>query len=624
MLVVFTSIVHALASSDLAPPVEHWCRAPAAYSNLPLETWKNASVPAFHAAGERQSHGCFRYEPPFPVQGDPEADNRTLVPCDAGWDYEPGAAERSIVSAWNLVCGRRWMLSLLTAGYMAGGVLGGAGAGILADRIGRRPVLCVLIFVLILTGFATAFAQSMQVFAALRFVLSTAASSTLVTSIVLLYEVNDIDHRALFCALSVSGAGVTSAIYRALVVAFIRNREMAQIAYMVPTSALVVALYLMEESPRWLLATARVRQAEGVMQWAAYVNKVEKGDFKTRLTALRHEIRRRQEQLEHGVPSDFDAILSDRDAHVADLVTNATMRTRSFVMFGCSCITFAMFYHLSTSEVMWTSWVPRFALLALKIVQFPFNVYALRRIGSRLSLSYSVAALSIVAGSLAVVDVYRGPYALESGVTVAWLLVFEFTVVSVFAFSAELFPTVVRGAGVGLCYLSGRLGAMAGPFLNEVSSLNLRSVAYSVAAVLLLLFSLLVLSLAETAKLPLANTVRALTHDKWKLHFPLRLGRSKEAIRGCTKGDLSKKSRTTTTLMLAETQRRSGSVTECLEFLMPVYLLPFVFGGKAFVVSRIIYVLPYALLNITETQKVSTMIRKAYKPALGLPVSTYT
>lgn len=45
---------------------------------------------------------------------------------------------------------------------------------------------------------------------------------------------------------------------------------------------------------------------------------------------------------------------------------------------------------------------------------------------------------------------------------------------------------------------------------------------------------------------------------------------------------------------------------------------------QAFVVSRIIYVLPYALLNITETQKVNTMIRKAYKQALGLPVSTST
>ncbi|XP_077534666.1 uncharacterized protein LOC144146602 [Haemaphysalis longicornis] len=47
-------------------------------------------------------------------------------------------------------------------------------------------------------------------------------------------------------------------------------------------------------------------------------------------------------------------------------------------------------------------------------------------------------------------------------------------------------------------------------------------------------------------------------------------------------GDLSKKTRTATTVMLAEaeTRRERGSVTKCLEFLMPVYLLPLVFGGK--------------------------------------------
>ncbi|XP_077534291.1 solute carrier family 22 member 6-like [Haemaphysalis longicornis] len=206
LLAAFTCIVHSLASSDLALPVEHWCRAPAAYSNLPLETWKNASVPAFDATGEHRSH-CFRYEPPLPGPDEPETGNRALVACDAGWDYEPGAGERSIVSAWDLVCERRWILSLLMAGYMAGGVLGGAGAGILADRIGRRPVHCILIFLLILAGFATAFAHSIPVFAALRFVLSMAASSTTVTSIVLLVEVTDADHSALFCALSVSGAG---------------------------------------------------------------------------------------------------------------------------------------------------------------------------------------------------------------------------------------------------------------------------------------------------------------------------------------------------------------------------------------------------------------------------------
>ncbi|KAH9376558.1 hypothetical protein HPB48_008763 [Haemaphysalis longicornis] len=207
-------------------------------------------------------------------------------------------------------------------------------------------------------------------------------------------------------------------------------------------------------------------------------------------------------------------------------------RTRPFIMFGCWCTTLGMFFHRSTRDVMRTSWVPRFALLALKIVQFPFNVYVLRRIGSRLSLVYSMAALSVIAG-------YRGQYAVDSGVTVSWLLVFEFTVTTLYAYSAALYPTVVRGAGVGLCYVSGRMGAIAGPFLNDVYTLHLRGVAYSVAAVLLLLFARLAFSLPETTRLPLANTIRGLK-DKWNLRSPLRLARSKEANRGGSKSGRSR------------------------------------------------------------------------------------
>ncbi|KAH9378141.1 hypothetical protein HPB48_014713 [Haemaphysalis longicornis] len=297
-----------------------WCkhyvireRAPAAYADLPLETWKNASIPAVDGTDDDRSH-CFRHDPPFPVPEDLGADNRTVVPCDAGWDYEPSAGQRSIVSAWDLVCGRRWILSLLMAVYMVGGVLGGAGAGVLADRIGRWPVLCIMIVLLILAGIATAFDHSIPAFAVLRFVLSTAASSTIVTSTVLLFEVTDIDHRALFCALSLSGAGVASAIYRELVMTFIHDWHMAQIAYMVPTSALILAVCLMEESPCWLLATARVRQGERVLVSAARVNKVDEDAFKTRLAALRDQIERQQQLLEHGQGGTLDAILSDQGA----------------------------------------------------------------------------------------------------------------------------------------------------------------------------------------------------------------------------------------------------------------------------------------------------------------------
>lgn len=45
---------------------------------------------------------------------------------------------------------------------------------------------------------------------------------------------------------------------------------------------------------------------------------------------------------------------------------------------------------------------------------------------------------------------------------------------------------------------------------------------------------------------------------------------------------------------------------------------------QAFVVSRITYAVPYALLKATELEKINILIRKAYKQDMGLPASTST
>lgn len=43
---------------------------------------------------------------------------------------------------------------------------------------------------------------------------------------------------------------------------------------------------------------------------------------------------------------------------------------------------------------------------------------------------------------------------------------------------------------------------------------------------------------------------------------------------------------------------------------------------QAFIIFQIMYAIPYALLTKEEIEKVDAMIRKAYKQALGLPIST--
>lgn len=43
---------------------------------------------------------------------------------------------------------------------------------------------------------------------------------------------------------------------------------------------------------------------------------------------------------------------------------------------------------------------------------------------------------------------------------------------------------------------------------------------------------------------------------------------------------------------------------------------------QAFVISRIIYVTPYLNLKKDEKEKINSMIKRAYKRAIGLPIST--
>ncbi|KAL1418956.1 hypothetical protein MTO96_005497 [Rhipicephalus appendiculatus] len=458
-LAFFTALVHALASTNLARPVDHWCKrgGTAAYRS----SWEK-TAPRGEASASASS-------PPLP-QAESTADspdNRTAVPCDAGWEYETGDSHvHSIVDEWNLVCKRSWIVSALAAAYMAGGAVGSALAGIAADRVGRRPVLVVWLVLLVSAGTALVFANSVPLFATLRFLLSAGASGVLVASHVLLFEVNDTRHRVMYCAIAV--------------------------AYMLPSCGMIAAAYLVEESPCWLLAFSEVRCAENVLSRAASANRVEPHLFRHRLSALRGEMCRQHEQLAtHQEQEGPNAIISDHELRLSDLLSNQSLRQRSAVIFGCWFLVFGTFSHLITSHVMREN---ERARSALAVMQLP----------------------CVVAD-------------LDAVVVVSGLLVLGMSAIAAFAFSAELYPTVLRGSALGFCYMSGSIGAFAASFVNEVRSPPLRGAVYAVAAAMLLLLGSMALALPETRQLPPSNTVHGmmLVEDKWLLYSPIRVARNK-------------------------------------------------------------------------------------------------
>ncbi|KAH9365933.1 hypothetical protein HPB48_012203 [Haemaphysalis longicornis] len=270
--------------------------------------------------------------------------------------------------------------------------------------------------------------------------------------------------------------------------------------------------------------------------WAAQVNGMDPADFNQRLAVLRQSLEKHVDTA--GVLSaDSDTIRQEHDVNVFYLMTNKTLCQRSAVIFGCWFLLFGVFYKLTTGDLLAGNLVARTLLLLLRMPGLVGDVFILGRIGRRKSLVASMLALSAGTAALSVALVFFVDEAwLARSLIVLNLLLFDLSAVTVFTYSAELYPTVLRGAGLGLCYSCGRVGALLTPFFNDMMSLVAKGMLYALYAAVLFVFGLLATQLPETTQLQPANTLRDLHAKKWKLSSPLRVARRRSgAAKSTTK-----------------------------------------------------------------------------------------
>ncbi|XP_075555683.1 solute carrier family 22 member 7-like [Dermacentor variabilis] len=392
-LAVFCTVIHVVTRVNLARPVEHWCGPPPAYANLPPEMWKNASIPLEEDGSYSK---CVRYEPPFVAGGEENASaylrhHRGTVPCDAGWNYA-ASTRNSIVAEWDLVCHRRWILSLLATSYAAGAVVVTPFSGVAADRLGRRPVLGASLFVLLVAGIVLAFARTLLVFAALSFVVSASAGSLLVISVVLLFEVTDSSRRVLYCCVALAGGLSAAKVYGQLFYELVQDWSLFQLINMIPTALLIGAMYFVEESPCWLLATRRFGRVCKVVLSAAEMNGVDVVRVARRLDEIRKSKKSR---------TSTTCLSASDEASPVALLTNPDLRAGTMVAFGCWFLTIAAFYTLRLSHEDHAAY---YALMALELPAAIANVLLMRRKGRRLSVAVSMIALGFLVAALGTIS----------------------------------------------------------------------------------------------------------------------------------------------------------------------------------------------------------------------------
>ncbi|XP_054932426.1 solute carrier family 22 member 6-like [Dermacentor andersoni] len=266
--------------------MDHWCGRPDSMKNLSVDEWKQLAIPV----DEKGEHShCTMREPP---DGGHAA---RIVPC-ASWEFDLGQYGNNIVSHWNLVCDRRWLIDVARLVYAAACMAPLPAVGALADSIGRKAVLFLTVPVVLISGTASAVPNDLQFFVAARAIVSASTSALIPPMYALIYELSPIEKYSDDIILIAISALVLSPITLFTAQLVKAGWATLQLILMVPTCLLLLLYYTVDESPTWLLENGNVKEGERIALRAASINKVSPEHCRDRMAAQAAAIKARSRE----------------------------------------------------------------------------------------------------------------------------------------------------------------------------------------------------------------------------------------------------------------------------------------------------------------------------------------
>ncbi|CAN7938869.1 unnamed protein product, partial [Ixodes hexagonus] len=314
--------------------------------------------------------------------------------------------------------------------------------GILSDQVGRRPVICVSVLVLLISGTAICFTITFLAFVVLRFFVSASASTIQITTFVLLFELCTSEYQCMYSVVAMASALIAIPFFLRIVGHFVSSWTMINALVMLPTALLTSVFYMTVESPQWLLAKCRLQNVRATVMWAARRNGLAVYDTVHQWSTMNKSI------VAKSARGDFKG--------------QRILLGRAVIVVWCWFVIIAFYYGLKLERGP-TS-VP--LLVARVFLQVPccyLLYHSMMSLGRRRTLWAVLTGFSVPVESSALLSALHLDPALVTLIDSAIDIFVDMSVVLIFAFAVELFPTSVRSLGVFTGYFFGRVGGMAAP-----------------------------------------------------------------------------------------------------------------------------------------------------------------
>ncbi|KAK2582312.1 hypothetical protein KPH14_004651 [Odynerus spinipes] len=424
-LVKFPVAWHQLSIVFLAPPTTFWCVSP--------ESATNESV----------KYKCYV-----------DVGNGTMDKC-TDFRYDKRVFRETIITEWDLVCDREQLTNLVQSCTMFGVLMGNFLFSSVADRIGRKKPLMIAIALQSITGVVSAYAPWYELFLLFKFISALATGGTMLVSFVLLMEIVGIEWRSPMSVLF-HVPFILGHIMTPLVSYLTHTWQKFQLAISIPAIFLLSYYWIIPESPRWLLAVGRPEEAEIILTKAARRNKVPLENVKRAIES--HECQKSTRQTKN------------KNYNFTHLFRTPNMRLKSICIFinwfTCGSCFFGVAQYMGTLDG--NVFINVAVSAALELPGTMIVLFLISRV-SRLKILMGgnfltgLSLLSMILVSDPTARVCLASIGL-AGIAISFP--------TVYLYSSEIFPTVVRNIGVGLGSVCARLGSVIAPYIATVGNVQ--------------------------------------------------------------------------------------------------------------------------------------------------------
>ncbi|EDW24503.1 GL23361 [Drosophila persimilis] len=418
--------------------------------------------------------------------------------CDR-YVYDQSKYLNSAVTEWNLVCGRGFLAATSDSLFMLGVLVGSIIFGQLSDKYGRKPILFASLVIQVVFGVLAGLAPEYFTYTMARVIVGATTSGVFLVAYVIAMEMVGPAKR-LYAGIFVMMFFSVGFMLTAAFAYFIHDWRWLQIALTLPGLIFMCYYWIIPESARWLLSKGRKECAIANMQKAARFNRVDITN--EALSALLDEGEgSADKQKELDQVKEKEPLPS-----VWDLFCYPNLRRKTLLIFLDWLVTSGVYYGLSwNTNNLGGNVLLNFVISgAVEIPAYIFLLLTLNRWGRR-----SILCGCLVVAGLSLLLTVVIPQE-RNGLIVTCAMMGKLAITAsygtVYIFSAEQFPTVVRNVALGAASMVARMGGMLAPYLTFLASVW-RPLPLLICGVLSLAAGLLSLLLPETHNKPMLETI---------------------------------------------------------------------------------------------------------------------